>query len=194
MNGRREMTGVAAGRGKPQIRGVTRLVLPGALILAALSFGCASKETGPAEPPQTPAAPASARWDGIYQGPYHIYLRIETKGDRAVGTWRALGERNGELKGQIHGDTLTFDWTEQASDGSWSGRGSFVYDKVNGRAELRGRFGLGARSTGGNWYARKRPDLPMDTKVSMLLDGGADEADQRANCTGGCDEIELGEE
>ena len=191
------MTEVATGRGRPQIRGVTRSSLFRAALGAALLFGCAAKETGPAERPQTPDAPVSARWDGIYQGPYHIYLRIETKGDHAVGTWRALGERSGELKGEIKGDTLFFDWTEHASDGTWSGRGSFVYApaKVDGRAELRGRYGLGARSTGGNWYALKRPDLPMDTKVSMLLDAGADDSpDQKANCMGGCDEVELGED
>jgi hypothetical protein len=191
------VTRLARDAERPQIRGVTRSTLPGVALLAALAFGCAGKETGPAEPPQSPDAPSSAQWDGIYQGPYHIYLRIETKGDSAIGTWRALGERNGELKGHIHGDTLTFDWTEQASDGSWSGRGSFVmgHAKVDGRAELRGRYGLGARSTGGNWYAAKRPDLPMDTKVSMLLDGGADDTqDERANCPGGCDEVEIGQE
>jgi hypothetical protein len=174
---------------------MTRSTLLLAAISTALFTGCAGKETGPAEPPQAPNAATSARWDGIYQGPYHIYLRIQTYGDRAVGTWRALGERNGELKGEIEGDTLVFDWTEHASDGTWSGRGSFVFAaKHDGRTELRGRYGLGTRSTGGNWYAFKRPDLPLDTKASSLLDGGADEPDQRANCTGGYDEIELGEE
>jgi hypothetical protein len=34
----------------------------------------------------------------------------------------------------------------------------------------------------------------LDTKVTSLLDGGADEPDQRADCTGGCDEVELGED
>lgn len=189
------MTGVATHACRPQIRGVPRLILLHAAVLTALLAGCATKETGPAEPPQAPSAATSAQWDGIYQGPYHIYLRIETKGDHAVGTWRALGERNGELQGRISGDTLTFDWTEHASDGSWSGRGSFTYEKLNGRTELHGRFGLGARSTGGQWYAFKRPDLPLDTKVSVLLDGGSDDApDQRANCTGGCDDVEIGEE
>lgn len=190
------MTEVASRAARPQIRRVTRAILLRAALGAALLFGCAGKEAGPAERPQSPTASASAKWDGIYQGPYHIYLRIQTNGDRATGTWRALGERNGELTGRIEGDTLVFDWTEQASDGTWSGRGSFVYAaaKTDGRAELHGRYGLGARSTGGNWYAYKRPDLPMDTKSSSLLDGGADEPDQRANCTGGCDEIELGEE
>jgi hypothetical protein len=175
---------------------VTRSSLFPAVLSAALLFGCAAKETGPTEPPQSPAAPTSANWDGIYQGPYHLYLRIQTDGNRAVGTWRALGERNGELRGEIQGDTLVFDWTESASDGTWSGRGSFVYAAAaaDGRAALRGRYGLGGRSTGGSWYALKRTDLPMDTKVTSLLDGGADEPDQRANCTGGCDEVELGED
>lgn len=166
-----------------------------AAVTAALLFGCAGKEAGPNGPPKAPQAPSSAKWDGIYQGPYHIYLRIQTNGDHAVGTWRALGERSGELEGEIEGDTLVFDWTEHASDGSWSGRGSFVYAvKLDGRAELRGHYGLGARSTGGSWYAYKRADLPMDTKASFLLDAGADEPDQRANCVDGCDEVELGED
>jgi hypothetical protein len=191
------MSLVASGRPRPQINGVLRSTLTGMAVLTALASGCAGKESGPAEPAQSPSAPRAARWDGIYQGPYHLYLRIETNGDQAVGTWRALGERNGELKGEIDGDTLTFDWTEQASDGTWSGRGSFVfgYAKTGGRAELRGHYGLGTRSTGGSWYASKRPDLPLDTKASLLLDAGADDGpDQRANCQGGCDEVEIGEE
>lgn len=191
------MTEVASGEVPPQIRGVTRSVLLPLALGAALLFGCAGAEAGPAEAPQAPPSVISARWDGIYQGPYHIYLRIQTHGDQAVGTWRALGERNGELKGKIKGDTLFFAWTEEASDGTWSGRGSFVYAAAkskDGRAELLGRYGLGARSTGGNWYAFKRTDLPMDTKVSSLLDAGADEPDQVGNCLGGCDEVELGEE
>jgi hypothetical protein len=191
------MTEIAIAQTWPPRGEMTRATLAGAALLGALVFGCAGKEIGPAEPPHGPAAPTSAQWNGIYQGPYHLYLRIEARGDRAVGTWRALGERNGELRGEIKGDTLTFDWTEHASDGTWSGRGSFVYAaaKLDGRAELRGRFGLGTRSTGGSWYALKRPDLPMDTKVSTLLDAGADDTpDQKANCTGGCDELEIGEE
>jgi hypothetical protein len=195
MNLLSKMTEVATAGARLQVRGVSRSPLFQAAFAAALFLGCANKEAGPGEPPQAPASPVAAQWDGIYQGPYHIYLRIETKGDRAVGTWRALGARDGEVNGNITGDTHTVDLTEHPSDGSWSGRGAFVYGKANGRTELHGRFGLGARSTGGNWYALKRPDLPMDTKVSTLLDAGSDDtSDQRANCTDGCDEVEIGEE
>jgi hypothetical protein len=35
----------------------------------------------------------------------------------------------------------------------------------------------------------------MDTSAITLLDAGADDTpDQKGNCVGGCDEIELGEE
>jgi hypothetical protein len=142
-----------------------------------------TKESGPAEGARTPEPPPAAAWEGIYQGPYHIYLRLVTNGTRASGSWQAMGERTGEFSGEITGDVLNFHWTERFRDDTWSGRGYFVYgpSRTPGKHEIRGQWGLGNRNTGGSWWAIKRSDLPLDTHPTALMDAGADESgDQKS--------------
>jgi hypothetical protein len=120
-----------------------------------------------------------------------------TSGSQASGTWRAMGERVGELHGTIVGDRLTFTWSEECRGETWSGHGSFVYgeSEIPGHGLLRGQWGLGPRSTGGAWWALKRQDLGVNAKVSLLMDGGSeDDENEQSNCVGGCDEAELPED
>ena len=183
------MTCLASGRTAPQAMFVMRTL---GLLLASLLLlpGCA-KESGPGDGPKTPAPPPAA-WEGIYQGPYHIYLKLVTEGSHASGTWQAMGERSGEFSGEISGDMLNFEWSERFRDDTWSGRGYFVYgpNRARGKDEIRGQWGIGIRNTGGSWWAIKRSDLALNTQVSALMDGGAEEANADKGCLG-CGEPEL---
>jgi len=183
------MTDLASDRTSPQATFVTRTL--GLLFASLLLLSGCAKESGPSEGPKAPAPPASA-WQGIYQGPYHIYLRLVTEGSRASGTWQAMGERSGEFSGEISGDVLNFDWSERFRDGTWSGRGYFVYgpSRIQGKDEIRGEWGLGIRNSGGSWWAIKRSDLGLDTQESALMDGGSEERDSEKGCLG-CGEPEL---
>lgn len=118
--------------------------------------------------------PHGGEWQGVYQGPYHIYLKITHTGDHAQGTWRAMGGREGELWGDVDGNVLKFSFTEHDanSKSAWSGRGYFVYNvkKPGDVGEIRGQWGLGMSETGGSWYAVKRPDVPLDAVEQSTAD------------------------
>jgi len=149
--------------------------------------------------------PTGADWQGVYQGPYHIYLRLTRAGDHVSGTWRAMGGRSGELWGDLSGNVMKFTWSEQdlKSKGTWSGRGYFVYRlKDNAVPEIRGEWGLGARQSDGSWYAVKRPEVPLEEAEQKLADaesgpGSADDASAQGGCIGAScvgDDRELSED
>ena len=137
--------------------------------------------------------PAGAEWQGIYQGPYHSYLRIVVHGSEAEGTWRAPGNRSGEFSGVITGNVLRLEWSEQAEQQqAWSGRGYFVYQKsAKGVDEISGQWGLDGREEGNQWWAVKRTDLPLDAGAEVLVENGArgdSDADEPATTCVTCDD------
>lgn len=130
-------------------------------------------------------------WQGTYQGPYHLFLTIETHGTKANGNWRAVGNREGEFNGTIKGDRLDIDWREAAGNGAaWTGRGYFIYHAANGNhpPQIFGERGMGTNETGDAWWAFKRRNRVSSTG---LLDNtrGPDASDDDRDCPG-CDEIE----
>lgn len=164
------------------------------LVLAlGLLAGCQA-----ANPPANAAATqpvTDGDWQGIYQGPYHIFLRIDAQGTQAQGTWRAAGNRTGEFSGELDGNVLRYTWTERRSpEESWSGRGYFVYTipEGGGSPEITGEWGLGVRDFGNQWFAVKRTDLTASTNEAALVDRsragdemdvyGEDRADMCATC------------
>lgn len=141
------------------------------LLALGLLAGCQG-----AAPPATTASATRATdgdWEGIYQGPYHIFLRIDAHGSRAQGTWRAAGNRTGEFSGDLEGNLLRYTWTERRSpEESWSGRGYFVYTVPagGGSPEISGEWGLGVRDFGNQWFAVKRTDLAESANEAALVD------------------------
>jgi len=118
--------------------------------------------------------PQGAEWQGVYQGPYHIYLRITQSGAHAQGTWRAMGGREGELWGDLDGNVMKFTFAEHdaKSKSAWAGRGYFVYSiKEPGDVpEIRGQWGLGMSEPGASWYAVKKPDVALEEAEKKLSD------------------------
>jgi hypothetical protein len=145
----------------------------GMLAVALGASGCAPQSALPTGVSAQPM-PEGADWQGVYQGPYHIYLRIVREGDHARGTWRAMGGREGELWGDLDGNVMKFTFAEhdQNSKSSWSGRGYFVYTvKAPGEVpEIRGQWGLGMSDTEGSWYAVKRTDVSLVDAEKKLAD------------------------
>ena len=137
----------------------------GVFVAASGSFGCAPAGSLPPGVSPKPMPPG-AEWQGVYQGPYHIYLRITRAGDHAQGTWRSMGGREGELWGDLDGNVMKFTFAEHdvQNNGAWFGRGYFVYSvKEPGSVpEIRGEWGLGTSEANRQWYAVKRPDVPLD--------------------------------
>ena len=145
--------------------------------------------------PPSASAPVSANeppaeaWQGVYQGPYHLYLRLRVEDGNAIGFWRAVGNRSGRLAGKIDGDRLDFAWREQGgSETAWGGRGYFVLrsNAPGTPSSIYGEWGLGQSRSGGSWWAFKRPDNPS-------LDGTEDnsrEADDDRFCPS-CNIVEF---
>jgi hypothetical protein len=148
--------------------------------------------SGAASAPKPAPMPANARWEGLYQGPYHIELRIQSRGNLANGSWRAIGGREGEFSGTVSGNLLVIDWSEHGLGNAegWSGRGYFVYrtGERGGADEIAGEWGLGQSGTKSSWWAIKRPS---ESPGARLVD--ADSADDDPNtadtpsCGVGCD-------
>lgn len=141
------------------------------LIALGLLAGCQA-----ANPPATASTKQATEsdWQGIYQGPYHTFLRIQARGSHAQGTWVAAGNRTGEFTGELDGNVLRYTWTERRSpEESWSGRGYFVYTipADGGSPEISGEWGLGARDFGNQAFAVKRTDLPPNATGAGLVDG-----------------------
>lgn len=154
-----------------------------ALATAASLLGCSRASTTASASNVT-----ALDWQGTYQGPYHLFLTIETHGTKANGVWRAVGNREGEFKGTINGDRLDIDWREAAGNGSaWTGRGYFIYHSANGNhpPQIFGERGMGTSETGDAWWAFKRRNR---VSATGLLDNTRGPEEDR-DCPG-CDEVE----
>jgi hypothetical protein len=165
-------------------------------------------EVGPASaaaggPGAAPAAPAPAisegeQWDGVYQGPYHSYLAIQSKGEEVSGTWKSIAGRTGEFTGTIKKHRLELAWREHDQAGnSWTGRGYFLYRGPTAERppQIYGEFGLGQARRGDAWWAVKRVDRGNGKGMSPA-DATSEEGKQQSDGTDdrlcpGCDEVEY---
>lgn len=148
----------------------------------------------PCPPPAQTARsmPQGGVWQGVYQGPGYIYLRILSDGDVARGQWRAQGSQRGDLWGSIHGNRLDYSWREEslnpANKSVRYGTGYFIYRISGAQHEIVG--------TATTWpatkslrFARKRLDVPFDAPEAAFLErnaGNGDEDDGSAcpGCSG----------
>jgi hypothetical protein len=160
--------------------------------LATLSaLGASACSTPEAASPNAEALPSTQAWQGVYRGPYHIYLDIQTRGSEAFGSWLAVGRRNGTFSGKLAGDRLNISWDEHGGDGeSWSGRGYFVFrSRGPAEPEIFGERGFGRSNSGSTWWAVKRPDVPLASDVIDNTSNG-DSTDDRDPCS----DCDIGEE
>ncbi|RYZ05099.1 MAG: hypothetical protein EOO73_21060 [Myxococcales bacterium] len=156
------------------------------------ALSCSAAKPAAATPPAPAPMPAGATWAGLYQGPYHLILNIWTRGGRAEGNWRAVGNREGAFTGTVNGNLLVLDWTERAQGNqeTWSGSGYFVYSAAPGRpAEIFGEWGMGSAGKVNDWWAKKRSDEPLrDERGQIDRDADQQYQDDSAGCEmAGCD-------
>jgi len=159
----------------------------GCLLLAGC-LSCSGSSRALEQHPAPGAMPAGARWRGVYQGPYHIVLNVWTRGPEAHGNWRAVGDRQGEFGGTVHGNLLLLSWTEHAGTGGQAqqGRGYFVY-AAGGRGhpdQIFGAWGVGPQGPFSPWFAVKRANDPLGNE-SGQIDADADQ--QYRDDPTGCD-------
>ncbi len=150
-------------------------------LLVSATVSCSAARPAAARRLQLAPMPVGERWNGLYQGPYHIVLNIWTTGARARGNWRAVGDREGVFSGKTSGNLLTLDWTERAVGHAetWSGHGYFVYalGEPGAPAQIFGEWGMdGGRGTS-SWWALKRASDPLGN-VAGQLDKDAEQQDQ----------------
>ncbi len=160
--------------------------------LASSLVGCGV--SAPSGQPSPGAMPAGGQWQGVYQGPYHISLNIWTEGTKAVGNWRAIGDREGEFAGTIFGNMLILNFSEHGAKNAerYGGRGYFVYSvpEAGKPHQIYGEWGVGKTGATSPWWAIKRGDAPLG---KSLLDSSSDDAnrDEEPGCEmGNCDTMD----
>jgi hypothetical protein len=167
-----------------------RLHAHGLAVLFTTSLALCGCSGAGAFTPKPEPLPPDAKWSGVYQGPYHVQLRIETHGNQASGDWRAIGGRLGEFSGTVSGNLLVLDFSERALDNSegWTGHGYFVYRAGAKGApdEISGEWGLGQGAAKSPWWAIKRGGAELATEDFADNESADDDADS-PSCTIGCD-------
>lgn len=159
---------------------VALLLVPFVLVMV---IGCAR----PAPPPPQPLPPGG-EWEGVYQGSDLIYLRIQRRGNVALGQWRAQGDREGTLRGEIKGNQLDYTWWEQSvkadNKNSASGRGVLYYRVTPKGDEIIGKEWRGPRGWQRLRLAKKRTDVAADTPEDELMDSTTtyEEDDECLDC------------
>jgi hypothetical protein len=150
----------------------------GALLGAPL--GCDSNPA-PKTANVTPGdLPSGAKWDGVYYNELFGYLHLKQSGNTVHGKWeRRVKDRWGELKGEVTGDVLKFEWNEYirglvGPNAKRSGKGYFKYKRPPGDNvddNIVGEIGVGADEVGETWEAIKQRNIPPD--LSSIAGSGA---------------------
>lgn len=145
------------------------------LALAASSLAW----VGCAEPPQPKTAmvqpqelPPGATWNGVWFNELYGMLHLVHTGSSVQGKWkRTDGSAWGELKGEVNGNLLRFEWAEYkvgfvGAAGTSNGKGYFVLNRPDGENvddRLAGEWGLNDDEVGNPWKCIKQrnkdPDL-----------------------------------
>ncbi|MBM4359474.1 MAG: hypothetical protein FJ096_15325 [Deltaproteobacteria bacterium] len=158
------------------------------LATAHAALGCAPP------PPQVKRAnvepgsmPADGEWSGVYFSPLFGTLHLATEGNLVRGKWlRPLKGEWGQLKGNVDGNLLRFDWDEYKDglvgpNSRLSGKGYFLYTRPAGDNVddvLKGEMGRGSDEAGIEWVAVKqrnvKPDLDSIGGAGASDVGGGD--------------------
>lgn len=127
--------------------------------------------------------PAGGNFSGVYYSPQYGTMNMIQNGNAVVGEY-ASDMRSGKIQGEVNGDLMRFEWTENKAMVSnratlTKGRGYFRYviDPANGDHVLKGEWGLGGQEIGGgpwNAFKAKNKEPKLTEKSSS---GGEDEGE-----------------
>ena len=132
--------------------------------------------------------PSGATWDGVYYSELYGYLHLVQKGgSTVVGKWeRPHKDKWGELKGEVQGDLMRFEWSEYTKglvgpNAKKTGKGYFKYKRPAGDNvddKIEGEIGLEKNEVGDPWEAvhqrRVEPDLSSIGGTGAMDLGGGD--------------------
>jgi hypothetical protein len=114
--------------------------------------------------------PSGAKWDGVYFSELYGYLHIQVRnGGSVVGKWeRPHKDKWGDVKGEVAGDVLHFEWNEYTKglvgpNAKRSGKGYFKYKRPAGDNVddiIVGEIGPGQDEVGEPWEAIKQRNIP----------------------------------
>lgn len=115
--------------------------------------------------------PSGAKWDGVYYSELYGYLHLKQDGTKMAGKWeRTHKDKWGELKGEVTGDVLKFEWSEYTKglvgpNAKKTGKGYFKYKRPEGNNvddQIHGEVGLNQDEVGNPWEAIKQRNIPPD--------------------------------
>ena len=146
------------------------------LTVSAASFTVAC---GPSTPPAKTAdhiksgtMPDGGEWEGVYYDQRLGFLHLTVSNGAAQGAWRTtVGDKWGELYGEINGDLLKFSWTERkigvvgpAAESKGKGYFKYTIPREGEAHELKGEWGLGDDEVGHPWDCVKQTNMEPDPK------------------------------
>jgi hypothetical protein len=132
--------------------------------------------------------PKDGNWQGVWYSELYGYLHLVKKGNSEVrGKWeRPHKDKWGEMKGEIQGDLMRFEWNEYTKglvgpNAKKSGKGYFKYKRPAGDNvddKIEGEIGLVQDEVGDPWEAvhqrRVEPDLSSIGGTGAMDLGGGD--------------------
>ena len=110
------------------------------------------------------AMPAGGSFHGAWLSPQYGDMHLCVSGTHVIGSYEK-GDRSGEIRGQVEGNTLWFTWSEEreyvpGQPIESEGQGYFqlsIDESMGGDNVLTGEWGHGdSRTDGGAWTATKR--------------------------------------
>jgi hypothetical protein len=143
----------------------------GALLSAPLGLTACGEGGGARTATVAPGdMPSGAKWDGVYFSELYGFLHLKQGGGNAIkGRWeRKTKDKWGELKGEITGDVIKFEWFELTQglvgpNAKHTGRGYFKYKRPAGDNvddTIAGEIGPGQDEVGEPWEAIKQRNIP----------------------------------
>ena len=166
------------------MRSLLSMVMALCVVLAGTALvGCGpGTPTGKTANVKPGSMPADGDFEGVWFNPLFGMLHLETEGNLVRGRWlRPRKDQWGELKGNIDGNLLRFDWSEYihglvGPNSSKSGKGYFVYTRPEGDIVddvLQGEIGRDQDEVGTPWEAIKQRNV----KANVDSIGGAGATD-----------------
>jgi hypothetical protein len=148
-----------------------RAAIAATLTLTPLVSGCDSTPPAKVASVQPGDMPSGASWTGVYYSELYGHLHIVEEGSTIKGKWlRPVKDRWGEIKGEVKGDLIKFEWTEHVigsvgPKAAKAGHGYFKYKRPEGDNvddKIVGELGEGGDEVGMPWDAVKQRNMKPD--------------------------------
>jgi hypothetical protein len=148
----------------------------------AFAIGCGGRDKLP--PIQVKPMPEGGSFSGVWFSPQYGEMHVLQTGSSAIGRY-TKDERQGRMQGNVEGDVMRFEWTEQRElivgrPVQAKGHGYFriVKDDVEDNWKLIGEWGNDAAERGGGpWTAVKsktrKPELDSEGNASEGTSGSS---------------------